>query len=65
MKIGDRFWEVNVAGADDIPYYCYPRWVHTFVHLDYYNRKLGEWTFPTQEEAEKKVKELNKSVDKQ
>lgn len=48
-----------------MPYYCYPRWVHTFIHLDYYNRKLGEWTFPTQEEAEKKVKELNKNVDKQ
>ncbi len=64
MKIGDRFWEINVAGTGDMPYYCYPRWVHTSTHLNYYNRRLGEWAFPTQEEAEKKVKELNKNVDK-
>lgn len=64
MKIGSQFWQVDiVAEADNQPYYYYPRFIYSSAHLDYYKKQLGKWTFPTEEEAEKKVQELNKSID--
>lgn len=64
MKIGNQFWQVDIVVDTDInkPYYCYPRFIYNFAHLDYYERQLGTWTFPTEEEAEKKVQELNKEL---
>lgn len=61
MKIGDTFWEVN--NSHDIAYY-YPREVLSEIYIDYYNTRYGVLTFPNEQQAKKKVEELNKSQEK-
>ena len=57
MKIGDTFWEVNNCHSVA---YCYPRKVISENHIKYYDDRYGVLTFPNEQQAKKRVEEINK-----